>query len=73
MKDKYKMNTDSTNDIPSINDNTNQNTTVLHAYNSFMAPPIGGIVRCTTCLDNSVQGKVVAYDQQTKMLVLSEL
>lgn len=39
--------------------------------NNFMAPPIGGIIRCITCLGNTVQGKVIAYDQQTKMLALS--
>lgn len=44
----------------------------LSPYNSnnFMAPPIGGIIRCVTCLGNTVQGKVIAYDQQTKMLAL---
>jgi len=35
-----------------------------------MAPPIGGTIRCVTCLGNNVQGKVIAYDQQTKMLAL---
>lgn len=38
--------------------------------NNFMAPPIGAIIRCVTCLENIVQGKVIAYDQQTKMLAL---
>ncbi|CAF0801360.1 unnamed protein product [Brachionus calyciflorus] len=38
--------------------------------NNFMAPPIGAQIRCVTCLGNNVQGKVVAYDQQTKMLAL---
>lgn len=44
----------------------------LSPYNSnnFMAPPIGGTIRCVTCLGNTVQGKVIAYDQQTKMLAL---
>lgn len=44
----------------------------LSPYNSnnFMAPPIGGTIRCVTCLGNSVQGKVIAYDQPTKMLAL---
>lgn len=44
----------------------------LSPYNSnnFMAPPIGGTIRCVTCLGNNVQGKVIAYDQQTKMLAL---
>ena len=46
----------------------------LSPYNSnnFMAPPIGGTIRCVTCLGNNVQGKVIAYDQQTKMLALSK-
>ena len=43
---------------------------LLSSYN-FMAPPIGGTIKCTTCLGNNIQGKVVAYDQQTKMLALS--
>lgn len=38
---------------------------------NFMAPPIGGIVKCVTCLGNTVQGKVMAYDSPTKMLALS--
>lgn len=44
----------------------------LSPYNSnnFMAPPIGGTIKCVTCLGNTVQGKVIAYDQQTKMLAL---
>lgn len=46
-----------------------QQTALLNP-NNFMAPPLGGIVKCTTCLKNTLQGKVVAYDQQTKMLAL---
>lgn len=44
----------------------------LSPYNSnnFMAPPIGGTIRCVTCLGNTNQGKVIAYDQKTKMLAL---
>lgn len=41
--------------------------------NNFMAPPIGAQIKCVTCLGNNVQGKVVAYDQQTKMLALSKI
>lgn len=40
--------------------------------NNFMAPPIGAHIKCVTCLGNNVQGKVIAYDQQTKMLALSK-
>lgn len=35
-----------------------------------MAPPVGGTVKCVTCLGNTVQGKVMAYDSQTRMLAL---
>jgi hypothetical protein len=56
------------------NDNQQQQN-LLSPYNSinFMAPPIGGTIKCTTCLGNVTQGKVVAYDQHTKMLALSNL
>jgi hypothetical protein len=52
---------------------TDNSQNFLSPYNSnnFMAPPIGGTIRCVTCLGNNVQGKVIAYDQQTKMLALS--
>ena len=52
---------------------TDNSQNFLSPYNSnnFMAPPIGGTIRCVTCLGNTVQGKVIAYDQQTKMLALS--
>jgi hypothetical protein len=52
-----------------------QQQNFLSPYNSinFMTPPIGGTIKCTTCLGNNIQGKVVAYDQQTKMLALSNL
>jgi hypothetical protein len=74
MKDKFKATSESASNVDASTPNENsQGTSIINAYNSFMAPPIGGIVRCTTCLDSTVQGKVVAYDQQTKMLVLSEL
>lgn len=45
----------------------------LSPYDSinFMAPPIGATIKCITCLGNNVQGKVIAYDNQTKMLALS--
>lgn len=33
----------------------------------------GAIVECTTCFDQVVQGEVIAFDQPTKMLVLSIL
>ena len=51
----------------------NQNFSSPYSSNNFMAPPIGSIVRCTMCLGNTVQGKVLAYDQQTKMLALSKI
>jgi hypothetical protein len=53
-----------------IQDNS-QNFLSPYNSNNFMAPPIGGTIRCVTCLGNTVQGKVIAYDQQTKMLALS--
>jgi hypothetical protein len=61
----------STSSIPAGNDNNV--TTIPDPYNSnnFMAPPIGSTVKCVTCLGNNVLGKVIAYDQQTKMLALS--
>jgi hypothetical protein len=53
---------------------TNEAKNIQDPYNSqnFMAPPIGATVKCVTCLGNNVQGKVIAYDQQTKMLALSK-
>ena len=60
---------------PNLNNNNDsldtQNFLSPYTSNNFMAPPIGSIVRCTMCLGNTVQGKVLAYDQQTKMLALS--
>lgn len=52
------------------NESANSSTDPYNS-NNFMAPPIGGHIRCVTCLGNNVQGKVIAYDQQTKMLALS--
>ena len=51
---------------------SNDQQNFLSPYNSinFMAPPIGGTIKCTTCLGNNIQGKVIAYDQQTKMMAL---
>jgi 16S rRNA G966 N2-methylase RsmD len=51
---------------------THSNSNYLSPYSTsnFMAPPIGGTVKCTTCLNNTLIGKVMAYDQQTKMLAL---
>jgi len=56
----------------SNNSHTSQQDVLPDPYNAinFMAPPIGSIVKCSTCLGSSIQGKVVAYDQQTKMLAL---
>lgn len=34
---------------------------------------IGSIVVCKTCFDQTVEGEVLAFDQQTKMLILSIL
>lgn len=50
-----------------------QQQNFLSPYDSinFMAPPIGATIKCVTCLGNTVQGKVIAYDNQTKMLALS--
>jgi hypothetical protein len=42
-----------------------------YSAGNFMSPPVGGIVKCITCLGDTIQGKVMAYDQQTKMLSLS--
>ena len=55
--------------------NSDAQNSFLSPYNSnnFMAPPIGAIVQCVSCLGNTIQGKVMAYDQQTKILALSEL
>ncbi len=52
---------------------SNEAKNIQDPYNTqnFMAPPIGATVKCVTCLGNNVQGKVIAYDQQTKMLALS--
>lgn len=52
----------------------NESQSFMSPYNSnnFMSPPIGGIVKCTTCHGGTIQGKVMAYDQQTKMLALSK-
>ena len=48
-----------------------QNFLSPYNTNNFMAPPIGAIIRVVTCLGNTVQGKVIAYDQQAKILALS--
>ena len=53
--------------------NAHSSTTNLpdpYNKNNFMSPPIGCSIKCVTCLGNIVQGKVIAYDQQTKMLAL---
>lgn len=47
-----------------------QNFLSPYNTNNFMAPPIGAIIRVVTCLGNTVQGKVIAYDQQAKILAL---
>jgi len=31
---------------------------------------VGSLVTCTSCLDNQVEGEVLAFDQHTKMLVI---
>lgn len=71
----------STSTLPNTSSNTpntmatsNEAKNIQDPYNSqnFMAPPIGATVKCVTCLGNNVQGKVIAYDQQTKMLALSK-
>lgn len=76
---KTTSNTSSTSSISNANNtnstlisNPNETTNITDPYNSnnFMAPPIGSTVKCVTCLGNNVQGKVIAYDQQTKMLSL---
>lgn len=56
--------------VDSANSDSSQNFLSPYNSNNFMAPPIGGIVKCVTCLGTNVQGKVMAYDQQTKMLAL---
>lgn len=33
---------------------------------------IGSTVSCTTCFDQNIEGEVLAFDQNTKMLILSE-
>jgi len=53
--------------------NESQSFTSPYNSNNFMSPPIGGMVKCTTCHGSTIQGKVMAYDQQTKMLALSKL
>lgn len=55
-----------------VNNNNDAQNSFLSPYNSnnFMAPPIGAIVQCVSCLGNTIQGKVMAYDQQTKILAL---
>lgn len=34
---------------------------------------IGSVVSCVTCLNKELEGEVLAFDQQTKMLILSIL
>lgn len=34
---------------------------------------VGSIVSCTTCFDQNIEGEVLSFDQQTKMLILSML
>lgn len=34
---------------------------------------IGSTVECTTCYNANIEGEVLAFDQQTKMLILSIL
>ena len=75
MKERINsMNTPSqSNNVQTSSNDSLDNQNFLSPYNSnnFMAPQIGSIVRCTMCLGNIVQGKVLAYEQQTKMLALS--
>ena len=79
MKERNNLNNKegptSTTSSSTSNETTTDAQNFLSPYNSnnFMAPPIGGTIRCVTCLGNTVQGKVIAYDQQTKMLALSKL
>jgi hypothetical protein len=56
----------------SMDANESQSFTSPYNSNNFMSPPIGGTVKCTTCHGGTIQGKVMAYDQQTKMLALSK-
>ena len=58
--------------ISTQNSSDTNNITDPFNKNNFMAPPIGGVIKCVTCLGNEIQGKVIAYDQQTKMLALSK-
>lgn len=64
--------TASTQSIISTQNSETNNITDPFNKNNFMAPPIGGIIKCVTCLGNEIQGKVIAYDHQTKMMALSE-
>lgn len=34
---------------------------------------IGSMVSCTTCFKKTIEGEVMAFDQMTKMLILSIL
>ena len=72
MKEK-SSGSDTTSGQSSTMTTTDNTPNLLSPYDqmNFMAPPVGGTVKCVTCLGNTVQGKVMAYDSQTKMLALS--
>ena len=80
MKDRHRNMIQSNNSQSSATNNTISTSNDLtdkqiisspYNTNNFMAPQIGSIVRCSMCLGNTVEGKVLAYDQQTKMLAIS--
>lgn len=64
-------NTTTTTSSSSSSDTTTNILNSPYDQMNFMAPPVGGTVKCVTCLGNTVQGKVMAYDSQTRMLALS--
>ena len=73
MKEKGQMSdtASTTLEQSSTTDSSNANNLPdPYNKNNFMSPPIGCSIKCVTCLGNTVQGKVIAYDQQTKMLAL---
>ena len=73
MKEKMQINStdDAITITTSINNEEVYNSPDPYNRNNFMSPPIGGSIKCITCLGNIVHGKVIAYDQQTKILALS--
>lgn len=75
MKERNTMNPSATSTLTTTSNQTtttNDTQSYLNPYNSnnYMSPSPGAIVKVTTCLDNQIQGKVLAYDQQTKFIVL---